>query len=277
MTGMEPKRPRLAAVPDENTADKRAPVARWVITLSEPLISTRQRDVADKNMAKFITRNSHWATAWFAGVISDIAQTLPPTDPWRRLSAFVDLAKISTGHSDADPETKASFTNERGVPAPDVTGAIRPDGEPFGGVHDSTDLVMGELGPADLDLGLAAVSDDIDDLTSAIIGFSASNTQALESVLARVYHHLWLAEFSGREERNAGEAFLEVTGEALRRLIHRRRAYTGNDDPFPTVAGFAWMARADRVVSGGRNIASEISLARDARIDPGSYEEMRSW
>lgn len=278
MSDTEPERPRLAAVPDENTADRRAPVARWVITLSEPLISTRQRTIADRQMARFISRNSRWATAWFAGVISDIAETLPPDDPWRRLSAYADFALISLGESSADPDTWAEFTNPHGEPAPGVTGAVCPGGEAFGTVRDSTDLVMSELGPADLDIGLAAVSEDVDSLTAAIIGFSASNSQALESVLTRVYHHMWLAAFSGREGvGDAGETFLEIVGEALRRIIHRRRAYTGAEDPFPTVAGFAWMARADRIVAGGRNIASEVSLARDARIDPGAYGEMRAF
>lgn len=274
MSDTDPERPRLAAVPENTTADKRAAVARWIVTLSEPLISTRARETADKNMSAFIATNSHWASAWFAGVISDIAQTLPPDDPWRQLSAFIDLAMISTGHTDSDPDSKESFTNDRGAAAPTQTGATRPDGQPFGGVQDSTDLVMGELGPNELDLGLAAVADDLDPLTSAIIGFSASNTQALESVLSRIYHHLWLAG-AFRDERHAGDVFLDVAGEALRRVIHRRRAYTGTDDPFPAVAGFAWMARADRVVSGHKNIASEITLSRDARIDPGSYETMR--
>lgn len=275
----ESKRAHLSAVPEKSGADGRAPVARWVITLSEPLLSTRRRAVADEAMARFIARNSHWATAWFAGYLCDVTATLPPEDPWRRLSATLDLPALSRSNDADDQESRLVLENGEGAKPPVSTGAVNHDGSRFGSLADFTDLVMGELGAADLDLGLAAVADDLDDLTAAVIGFSASNPGAMESVLAKIYHHLWLAEFSGEEGedvRPAGEVFLGVVGGALRRLIHRRRAYTGADDPFPSVVGFAWMARADRIVGSKRNVASEIGMARAAQIDPGTYDEMRS-
>lgn len=249
------------AVPDPNVPDRRAAVARWIITWSEPLLSTRARANADAAMAQFIQRNSRWSIAWFAGVISDVAATLPPEDPWRRLSARLEVGE-------GEPLT---FTHPLGAPAPETTGAVRPDGIAFSGLADSTDIVFSDLVEAPFDLGLAAVTEEIDPRTAAVIGFSAANVSMVHTALDRIYHDLWWSSFEGNRNE-VGPAFLEIAGDALRRLVHRRRTYTSQDDPFANVAGFAWMARADRVVAGTRNIDSEIPLARDARIDPGEYD-----
>lgn len=265
----------LRGVPEPTTADRRAPVARWVMTLSEPLLSVEVRSECEVAMARFIGSNDRWACHWFAGFIFDVVSTLPPNDPWRHLSATVDLALLSVGERGRG-DTLLRFDNPRGAEAPAETGAVLPSGARFGTAEDSSDVLVSDFGAPDADIGLVALAEPLDDLSSAIAGFATSNVEAFGATLAKIYHHLWLAsDFAGETEKTSGERFLQAVGPVLRRFIHRRRIYTGSDDPFPSVAGFAWMARADRLMDGNRNISSELGLARSASIDPGAYDDLK--
>lgn len=268
--------PRLRPVPDETNVDRRSPVARWVLTLSEPLLSTNRRIQADEEMAKFIGSNSQWACFWFAGFMCDVVSTLPPDDPWRLLSSRIDLSAISIGEPGTDADTVLSWRNPQGAAAPETgTGSVFPDGRRFGSERDSDDLVMPDLGEADVDMGLVALAEELDDLASGVAGFATSNVEAFADALAKIYHHIWLADYTGESAVPTGVRFLNAVAPALRRFIHRRRIYLGQDDPFVNIAGFAWMARADRLVGGTRRISAELGLAREAQIDPGAYRDMR--
>lgn len=264
----------LSAVPTPGVPDQRAPVSKWILTLSEPLISTRARAEADRQMAAFIDRNYQWSTNWFAGFMSDLMRTLPPNDPWRHLSAFIDLSEISRGVPATTADNRLSFHHRDALkPPPRRTGAYRVDGSPFGKFTDAADLVAGDLvDEPGLDIGLTALADPINPLTAALIGFAGANIELLASVTSKVYHHLLIPRIA----EGAGDEFLDAAGSALRWIIHRRRSYTGHDDPFPTLAGFAWMGRADRVTAGEKSIASEPSMARDALIDPSAYDDLRN-
>lgn len=268
-------RRHLRAAPEPGPANRRAPVARWVLSLSEPLLTTREREVIDEQMAAFIDRNAQWSAYWFAGFLFDIASSLPDDDPWRRLSASVDLGLLSLGHTSPDPDTRLVFANPTGAVPDSPTGAVDVDGVRFGRVGNASDLVMSEMGDPAMDIGLVAVAEPLHDLASAIVGFSFANAEFLAAALTKIYHALWMADFADHDGRTGGEGFLDEAGGALRWLIHRRRVYTGQDDPFPTVCGFAWMARADRLVAGSRRISAELGLAQDAKIDDGSYGDMR--
>lgn len=269
-------RPSLRALPTEPAADRRAPVARWVMTLSEPLLSTERRVTLDSDMAAFISANHQWAVYWFAGAISDIVATLPGNDPWRQLSASIDLTMISLGESSSEAETRIWFQNPQGESPPGGTRAVFPDGRTFGSPEDSSDLVAPDIGPADSDIGLAALIEPLGDLSSAVGGFATADVESFCSALERVWHHLRLAEFSDETRVSAGFAFLTTVAPVLRRFIHRRRIYTGMDDPFPTLAAFSWMARADRLIRGPRRISAELGLAHEAAIEPGAYDELRA-
>jgi hypothetical protein len=271
-------RPRLGVVPDiQAPINGRSTVAKWVLTLSEPLVSTSQRIAIDKEMAAFVKKSPHWAANWFAGVLTDIMSTLPPADPWRRLSGTVDLAAIYDDAKESAEQGRVTFQNREGAKPLATTGAVLPDGSPFGTYTNATDLVMSELGEPVHDEKLIAVALGMDPLAAAILALAGSNVEALAATLDKIYHRLWTAEFSGHSNVDPGAAFLEAAGSALQWAIHRRRAYTGNDDPFPSILGFAWMARADRVTNGGRNIASELGLARDAKIDPSAYDDLKAF
>jgi hypothetical protein len=260
---------------EESTPDRRGPVARWVMTLSEPLLSTERRMTLDDDMAAFISSNHQWAVYWFTGSIGDIVSTLPVNDPWRHLSASIDLTMISTGESSSDTEARMSFQNPRGQPAPVGTRAVFPDGRTFGSAADSSDLVLPDIGPPDSDIGLVALTEPLGDLSSALGGFATADVELFCSALGQVWHHLWIAEYSGGTS-SAGSEFLRAVAPVLRRFIHRRRLYTGLDDPFPTLAAFSWMARADRLISDPQQISAELGLAQDAAIEPGAYDALRS-
>lgn len=269
-------KPSLRAMPDESTPDRRSPVARWVMTLSEPLLSTERRMTLDTDMAAFIASNHQWAVYWFTGSIADIVSTLPANDPWRHLSASIDLTMISMGESSRDAEARMSFQNPRGQPAPGGTRAVFPDGRTFGSPADSADLVLPDIGPPESDIGLVALTEPLGDLSSAIGGFATADVEFFCSALGQVWHHLWIAEFSGGTSVSAGSEFLRAVAPVLRRFIHRRRLYTGQDDPFPTLAAFSWMARADRLISGPRRISAELGLAQEAVIEPEAYDDLRA-
>lgn len=260
-----PKRPQQA------TVDRRRPVAHWIISLSEPLLSTAQRKSADDGLTEFIGRNVNWTCWWFAGFLHDIAHTLPPDDPWRHLSATIEFGATSASEH---PET-FTHTTPGGAAAPTSTGAIFADESPFGQISDSDDLIAPGLGSPDTDLALAGLIEGLDDLSAAVVAVASANVEVLARTLMTIHRHLWLAEFTGATDDRPSEAFLRTISAALRRLIHRRRIYTGPADEFPSLAGFAWMARADRLVRGKEPQPNEVDLVSEGAIDPTAYRDLR--
>lgn len=268
------ERARLATDASASPADRRAPVARWVVSLSEPLMSTLRRADVDADMASFIDRNPRWACRWAAGVLHDVSRTLPPDDPWLRLSGTIDLARISVGEPGAVEETWLEHRHPEGAPPPGETGAVLPDGQRFGSVGDSGDILLPDLGAPESDIGLVGLAEPLPDLAAGVAGFVSAPPAELVRTLTAVHQHLWLAGLTGKSEESAGVAFLGVLSPVIRRFVHRRRVYTGQDDPFPSVAGFAWMARADRLMSEDRTIDQELGLASEAAIDPAAYRDL---
>lgn len=265
----------LMATPDPSPSDRRAPVARWLMSLAEPLLSTEWRVDLDKEMAAFCGANQKWSAYWFAGYINDIVSTLPPEDPWRHLSATIDLAMISAAAQVSGRE-RITFDNPRGRPAPRDTGAVFPDGRGFGTKSDSSDLLMTDIGPSESDIGLAALSEPLSPVSAALAGFATADVDLFHSVLTEVWRQLHFdATDEGIAGPDAGTRYLGAVAPVLRRFIHRRRIYTGPDDPFPMVAGFSWMARADRLVAGRGRTSAEPGLAAEGALVPGTYHELR--
>jgi hypothetical protein len=256
--------------PDLASTDRRAPVARWMMGLAEPLLSTERRVALDVEMAAFCASHSTWAVYWFAGFIDDVVSTLPPEDPWRGLSATLDLAALSlTGEPDLG---QISFDNPLGRPPPDATGAVLPDGRAFGTSADSDDLLIADIGPPTSDIGVVALAEPLDPVSAALAGFATAGVDRLHQVLGQVARCLHV---DGQDQPEAAARFLSVMAPVLRRFIHRRRTYTGPEDPFPLVVGFAWMARADRLVAGQGKVSSELGLAAEGALPPGTYDDLR--
>lgn len=275
--------PAAAAGTWQQGTESRGAVSRWVVTLTEPLISTRRREMLDADMAWFINQKPVWAYHWTAGVLHDLAHTLPPDDPWRGLSATIDLAALTirtaadtadTPDAGRDLDPRLEFHNPTGAAPPASTGAALPDGQAFGTVADSADLIAPELGDPETDVGLAGLVEPLGPVSSAIAGFATADIEVLLGALSQVHQRVWRAGFTGDTSAHPGVRFLDAVAPVLRRYIHRRRLYTGPDDTFPTVAGFGWIARADRLCGSSQPLSAELGLAETAAINPASYRDL---
>ncbi|MGL5827743.1 MAG: hypothetical protein ACRCYU_23485 [Nocardioides sp.] len=268
MTADDFDAPPLTLVPDQESgvSDQRAAVARWVINLCEPLIATDTRAVVDDDMAKVVERAPKWVELWFAGWLRDLAMTLPADDPWRNLSATLDLSDLAPPFGDS--------VHEHGANPPPDTGARREDGEPFGSLYDSSDLVMPEQRDSTTDFTLAAVVEPLRPESAAILGLTGSTAEKLSGALGSLFHGLWIASLR-KSGKPAGPEFLAIVGAAVRWLAHRRRVYVGLDDPFVCVSGFAWMARADRLLAGTGVVTDDLALVQTGQIDESAYRDLR--
>lgn len=274
----EPDRPKLTVVPNPGAgADRRSEVARWVVTLSEPLVSTEQRAAADEAMGRFIDRNSDWACAYFAGLLTDLTSTLPPDDPWRHLAGLIDLDQIATGQSLDDASKRLAWSNDP-IHFPATTGAVTASGRTFGTSQDSADLITVDVPDPTTFTKIAAVNANLSPLAAAILAFSSADAATVQSVLLKVYHSLWQAnEMAGITTDSAGTSLLKTAGQALRWITHRRRVYTFDDDGFANMLGFAWIGKADRA-HANNSISKEArqKLVEEGQIDPRLYREMRT-
>ena len=270
--------PRLTVVPSPGAgADRRSEVARWVVTLSEPLVSVEQRAAAEDAMARFIDRNSDWSCVYFAGLLTDIASTLPPDDPWRHLAGMIDLDQIATGKSLDDPTKRLAWSNDP-IAFPAVTGAVTATGRAFGTSQDSADLITVDVPDPSTFTKIAAVNANLSPIAAAFVAFSSADAATMQSVLLKVYHALWQAnEMAGLTTDSAGTSLLKTVGPALRWLTHRRRTYTFEDDGFVNMLGFAWIGKADRA-HANNSISKEArqQMVKEGLIDPREYRERRT-
>ena len=146
--------------------NSRAIPARWVVAMCEPLVSPSTRATNEAAMIRFVAHSPEWAAVFFAGLLHEIAVTLPPDDPWVNLAAMVDLDVIRTGEPAPD---RSGRMFRRGITwdAPNI-GAFCEDGKPFGTVQDAFDLTPPDLGEPDVDLGLAALVPNLSPLAAAM-------------------------------------------------------------------------------------------------------------
>lgn len=270
-------RDHLSVVPEPSApADRKTEVARWVVTLSEPLIPTAQRAEIDAAMAAFINRNSDWAYAFFAGLMSDMACLLPENDPWCRLSATIDLSQIATGAPASGPNDRIVWV-AGDTPAPATTGATIDTSEgvrAFGTSLDAADLRSTSAEDLASFAGTAAVAVNLSPLASAFLAIAAGEPRHLQVALAKTGHALWKASFNSRTDMTVGEAILLTAGQAIQWLTYRRRQYLLEDDGLVGTMGLAWISKADRV-NAGKSISSEAGSYRYAKIDEATYEEFQ--
>ncbi len=271
-------RPRLSAVPGPGQpADRRVEVARWVVTLSEPLLRTADRSQTDQAMAAFINRNRDWACAYFAGLLTDLSGSLPRDDPWTCLSATIDLDQVASDHPSGDPDRKLVWAGA--APLPEDTGATivgLPGHQPrvFGTRTDALDLVPLDVVDPSASREMASLTVNLAPLSAALVGFASADARTMQFVLSEVCHHLMLAFLSSATTDTVGESLLKTAGQAVQWLVHRRRQYLGGDDDgFAHTVGFEWMSKADRV-NTGKPIATESSLRGLSHIPADAYRDL---
>lgn len=273
LTAQPRPEPHLTLVPDLGKgADRRDVVARWVITLTEPLLSAEHRVRSEDEMARFIDRNIDWACAYLSGLLTDLVATLPPDDPWRHLAGMIDLTQVATGHLSNDPSQRLGWPNEP-IDSPAATGALTRSGRAFGTPADSADLLASDVSNSELHPQTAAVATNLSPLGAAFVAFASADATTFQSVLTKVYHSLWLARYGGLTTESPGTSMLKTVGQALRWTVHRRRVYTVDDDGFTNVLGLAWISKADRVVAGVP-ISKEARATREGEMEPRLYHDL---
>lgn len=65
---------------------RRLVATRWSITLTEALLGHDQRRQIEGEFEKLVRDEPDWAARFFAGLATDVAHSLPKTDPWRQVT-----------------------------------------------------------------------------------------------------------------------------------------------------------------------------------------------
>lgn len=212
-------------------------VARWIVALCEPLVDTAARVEIDEHMVRLVSSHPHWFAAWAAGFLSDVVQSLDPDDPWRNL-------QIVDGQ------------------------VVHPDRSPFGTWVDATDIVHVSIEDIRADLGLAALEHPAGDEAARLLSVAA---RGWDPTLTWLETNMVTSAVLSLDE---GAGFFRTVSSALRWAIHRRRLFSGLEDPFVQVSGVAWISRADKMTSGepwdearaARHLASN-------KVQPGIYRQ----
>ena len=211
---------------------------------------------------------------YFAGVLSDLAASLPAEDPWRSMSAI-----IVTGRGRGHRLVRHTSTDDasRFVPQ-DETGAWLASGQPLSSPVSMTDLLVPSSDDLDADPAFVMYAEGIDPLPAALTAFAFHSPGEVRAVLETVHEclvaepHIW--GMTGRmtplaEVTRAAQA-------AMRWLAFRRSGYVGDEqDDCLYVAAYSWIGKAERV-SAGAPIAQE-SMAPGVRvwkIQDGQYSHL---
>lgn len=238
---------------------QRAALARCVISLCEPLLATSRRLVIDEQFDQVLHANPRLVSTWTAGYASSILGTLPRDDPWRNLSAtFIP-------HDGSPLHAKA-----KNVPLPAVTGA-RTKGRLFGARTDVIDMTVPEFHDWTLDIGLAAVAFDPHPYTSAIIGFASHGFEAALALTATMVAQ----GVSGQTiYPDPDKEMREILLDTLRRVIHRRRTYTGPSDAFPCSSGMEWVMRAVQWDIDPKRVLNDLAGEEEMNaLSEGDYRQ----
>lgn len=246
--------------------ERRRPVARWAISLCEPLLTTHERVLIDREMIRFIRQNPNWSAAWFAGLLYDTVATLPADDPWRNLSGTIVAPRSG----------RRLVAEHPGVAAPRFTGARTAHG-PFGSVSNTTDLLGEPVGDPAVDVAVAAVRHDMDPVAAALVAFAGHGWRCTRGAIEEVYSWAW-KDGSGleRSAKAAQLAALESVAQAVRAVTHRRRIYSGSDDQFTVLCAYSWLARADAAMENREwEAANGQEIVESAAIEDGAWTDLR--
>jgi hypothetical protein len=157
----------------------------------------------------------------------------------------------------------------RSLPAEDpwrhtivVEGAVTSvRGDPFGTWADAADLHSRSYPDVRLDHNLAALHPALTKSAAWVIHLGGQGWSV-------AYEALGSAIDGGI---SAEELFADGSA-AMRWVMHRRRAYTGADDPYPSVVTAAWVRRAIRVETGQPwDEARRARLAKQEKVPDGLH------
>jgi hypothetical protein len=208
------------------------------VTLTEPLLSPDRRQRVETAFADLASSRPRWLVNWAAGVLADIAGTLPRYDPWTRLSGR--LGRLTVG-----------------LEPPANDGACHAGGQPFGTWSDGADLVALVFERPEIDAAFAALADPLDPMASGLVAF-AGHGPSWSDVLPAVVEAWRLttgadlpdAHTATRADPEAVRAWLEQLTGAIRWLAWRRRAYgVGQVDLWPHEACVRWSSYASEAAA----------------------------
>lgn len=233
------------------------------MTLTEPLLPTGARATFEDDFADLCLTAPKFVARFAGGVVSDLVLTLPERDPWRNLSWR--LGERTGGELPGASD-----------------GALRPDGAPFGTWQDAADLIQPLFADPDVDPGLVALSAGLSAPAAALLASGASGHQVARDVALAVAERTAPAPDQDVAESLvvpdrfavawAANELRTAAVDAIRWLVHRRRAYLGEIDAWPTESVFRWAWRADREVGGfdwdGSDIARGIESETVAQLAP---------
>lgn len=259
---------------DDLAARRRQVVARWVATTTNGLTSTAARSVAEEAMRQVGDEEPAWMLTYFAGVLSDLAASLPAEDPWRSMSAV-----IVTGRGRGHRLVRHGSTDGPLLAArQDETGAWLASGQPLTSPVSMTDLLVPATDDLDADPAFVMYVEGIDPLPAALAAFAFHSPGEVRAVLETVHESL-VAEPNILGVTGRMSPLAEVTRAAqaaIRWLAFRRSAYVGNDhDDCLYVAAYSWIGKAERV-SAGAPIAQEsmAPAVRVWKIQDGQYSHL---
>jgi hypothetical protein len=220
------------------------------VTLTEPLLSPDRRQRVETAFADLAATRPRWLAYWAAGVLADIAGTLPRYDPWTRLSGR--LGRLTVG-----PEP------------PETDGACHAGGQPYGTWTDGADLVALVFERPEVDAAFAALADPLDTTAAGLLAF-AGHGPSWRDVLPAVVE-AWRVTTGDdlpdratatRADPEASRVWLDQVTAAIRWLAWRRRAYgAGEADLWPHEACFRWASYAGETSAGRPLDENAIAVA----------------
>ena len=226
-----------------------ATMSQWSLTLTEPLLGLGARAKLEDDLSSLHHRDPETVHLFFAGLVSDLAQTLPTTDPWRSLSGRIGAV-------------------ESGENAPAENGATWPNGRVFGAFSDCTDLTPLSFSSPAEDPELCAVAPGLSAISAAILASGFSGWEKCFTMITSAFDNAPAAPPSNdvftRLGYQRGVALHQSRGgaqEAVRWLVHRRRAWVGRDDQWPSESAFRWAWRAARQAKGKEWNPADVEAA----------------
>ena len=201
----------------------------------EPLLTTKQRIEFDQDFREVARRDARWFSAYCAGVISGIASSLPPSDPWRKVRVEVD-----------------------GVPR-------WPDGHTFGAREDTDDIIQPimELQHVGIDPTTMALENDVSSAVGALVAISFTGWKSGFDVLSKT-----------AEREGPDVAFDEATS-AIQWALHRRRSYRPEVfDTWLDALTIGWAGWADYACDGELSVATEAEIERGAEVERETLEKI---
>lgn len=220
-------------------------LANWASTLTEPLLHPKLRNRLEGNLARAHREHPDRVHLFLAGVTSDAILSLPSADRWRHLSGRVGA--ITVGE---DP--------------PEDDGATGSNGSPFGTWRDAVDVAGfsdDAVTPWD-DQNLIALTEPPHPHSMAILAAGAVGYRAAARLIRQVQavgdapppplEGVEEMPFLNNPDYLALHALTHARTcavEAVRWAIHRRRSYTGPNDPWLVDGIATWAWRASRGAS----------------------------